>query len=217
MSSSSASSSDESSPTRRPESHFHAPSHNSGDEEDNTASGDSETPNPEDGSEIEPLDEEPVLSHADKRRQKKKDKQRPATDVSQSDRKSSAKSAANASNPSTVKRQHSVWVGNLAFKTTPDALRKFFDGVGEITRIHMPMKLSTRADAQDNNKRPVKENRGSAFHSVSSFLSLTCMTGCVLFSMRYWHLMTSVPSSMHMLDFLYPDLHTWISRPQIQN
>ena len=37
-------------------------------------------------------------------------------------------------------RRNSVWVGNLDYKTTQDGLRKFFDGVGEITRIHMPTK-----------------------------------------------------------------------------
>ncbi|KAE9382762.1 hypothetical protein BT96DRAFT_845074, partial [Gymnopus androsaceus JB14] len=45
---------------------------------------------------------------------------------------------------------------NLSFKTTPEALRNFFDGVGEITRIHMPMKIALRL-----NMPP--ENRGFAY------------------------------------------------------
>ncbi|KAG1735046.1 hypothetical protein EDB19DRAFT_1996054 [Suillus lakei] len=47
---------------------------------------------------------------------------------------------------SKLKRQNSVWVGNLWFKTTPDTLRDFFDGVGEITRIHMPTKKGTKGE-----------------------------------------------------------------------
>lgn len=76
--------------------------------------------------------EETVLSHAEKRRQKKREKtsndeppaKKPKLDVSK-------------------KRQHSVWVGNLSFKTTEDALRQFFDGVGEITRVNLPLKPGT--------------------------------------------------------------------------
>ncbi|KAG9024532.1 hypothetical protein FRB95_011370 [Tulasnella sp. JGI-2019a] len=37
-----------------------------------------------------------------------------------------------------TKRENSIWVGNLAYKTTQDDLRTFFDGTGEITRINMP-------------------------------------------------------------------------------
>jgi hypothetical protein len=66
-----------------------------------------------------------AISHAERRRQKKK-KEKPqpeGDDSSLTHRKN---------------RQNSVWVGNLSFKTTPESLRTFFDGVGEITRIHMP-------------------------------------------------------------------------------
>ena len=48
--------------------------------------------------------------------------------------------------PKKEKRRNSVWVGNLSFKTTPDALRGFFDGVGDITRIHMPMKAGAKGE-----------------------------------------------------------------------
>jgi len=96
-------------------------------------------------------DDSVVLSHAEKRRQKKKDekardrpsKKRKVTDNSVAD--VSAKDSKSAGN-SKPKRQNSVWVGNLWFKTTPDALRDFFDGVGEITRIHMPTKKGTKGE-----------------------------------------------------------------------
>jgi RNA recognition motif-containing protein len=96
-------------------------------------------------------DDSVVLSHAEKRRQKKKDekardrpsKKRKVTDSSVAD--VSAKDSKSAGN-SKPKRQNSVWVGNLWFKTTPDALRDFFDGVGEITRIHMPTKKGTKGE-----------------------------------------------------------------------
>lgn len=94
-------------------------------------------------------DDSVALSHAEKRRQKKKDqkaldrpsKKRKATDGSVASTKDS-KPAGN----SKPKRQNSVWVGNLWFKTTPDTLRDFFDGVGEITRIHMPTKKGTKGE-----------------------------------------------------------------------
>ena len=56
------------------------------------------------------------------------------------------------------KRQNSVWVGNLSFKTTPEALRAFFAGCGEITRVHMPMKM---ASTGPGGRGAVKQNRGS--------------------------------------------------------
>jgi RNA recognition motif-containing protein len=92
-----------------------------------------------------------VLSHAEKRRQKKKDekardrpsKKRKVTDSSVVDVSTKDSKSAGNSKP---KRQNSVWVGNLWFKTTPDALRDFFDGVGEITRIHMPTKKGTKGE-----------------------------------------------------------------------
>lgn len=85
----------------------------------------------------------PVLSHAEQRRQKKKQKrEEPAADG-----KSSAKKPKSEPLP---KRQNSVWVGNLAFKTTPISLKGFFDGVGEITRINMPMKAATGNGPKQN-------------------------------------------------------------------
>ncbi|KAG1873638.1 hypothetical protein DFJ58DRAFT_695872 [Suillus subalutaceus] len=86
-----------------------------------------------------------------KRRQKKKDqkpqdqpsKKRKVTDGSVAGVSTKDSKPAGNSKP---KRQNSVWVGNLWFKTTPDALRDFFDGVGEITRIHMPTKKGTKGE-----------------------------------------------------------------------
>ncbi|KAG1815765.1 uncharacterized protein BJ212DRAFT_1358532 [Suillus subaureus] len=96
-------------------------------------------------------DDSVVLSHAEKRRQKKKDqkvedqpaKKRKVTDGSAAGVSTKDSKPAGNSKP---KRQNSVWVGNLWFKTTPDALRDFFDGVGEITRIHMPTKKGTKGE-----------------------------------------------------------------------
>ncbi|KAG2357966.1 hypothetical protein BDR07DRAFT_1296181 [Suillus spraguei] len=90
-------------------------------------------------------DDSVVLSHAEKRRQKKKDQDRPSKKRKVTDGSVAAKDSKPAGN-SKLKRQNSVWVGNLWFKTTPDALRGFFDGVGEITRIHMPTKKGTKGE-----------------------------------------------------------------------
>ncbi|KAF9231899.1 hypothetical protein BU15DRAFT_90800 [Melanogaster broomeanus] len=48
--------------------------------------------------------------------------------------------------PHSSQRQNSIWVGNLSFWTTQDALRAFFEGVGEITRIHMPAKPGKKGE-----------------------------------------------------------------------
>ncbi|KAG2073617.1 hypothetical protein BDR04DRAFT_1049907 [Suillus decipiens] len=93
-------------------------------------------------------DDSVVLSHAEKRRQKKKDQKvqdRPSKKRKVTDGSVAAKDSKPAGN-SKPKRQNSVWVGNLWFKTTPDSLRDFFDGVGEITRIHMPTKKGTKGE-----------------------------------------------------------------------
>lgn len=58
-----------------------------------------------------------------------------------------------------LKRENSIWVGNLSYKTTPESLRRFFDGVGEVTRVHLPTKLG-KASPGDPARR---ENRGFAY------------------------------------------------------
>ncbi|KAF8306794.1 hypothetical protein DL93DRAFT_2088515 [Clavulina sp. PMI_390] len=102
-------------------------------------------------------DETDVLSHAAARKKRKTEAKAALAKVS-SDSTSPSKSKKDAkkkdSTESSIKRQNSVWVGNLSFKTTEDHLREFFQFVGgEVTRIKMPMK-------QDG---PRKVNRGFAY------------------------------------------------------
>ncbi|KAI0638036.1 hypothetical protein C8Q77DRAFT_1088986 [Trametes polyzona] len=137
-------------------------------EEDSDDSGDSSTISDDSGDESDAgeVSDTPVLSHAEKRRQKKKEERsskKGAASTEDSDKKKGKSKVKNTAElpPSKVpKRQNSVWVGNLSFKTTLASLRNFFDGVGEITRIHMPMKMVT-GSPQD--KRPRQENRGFAY------------------------------------------------------
>lgn len=75
-----------------------------------------------------------VLSHKDQRKLKKKQKVMDAeadstTDISKSKQKQKADTAEGDNKATT--RQNSVWVGNLSFRTTPDALRKFFRRRGQ--------------------------------------------------------------------------------------
>ena len=98
--------------------------------------------------------DEPVLSHAEKRRQKKRklnSGDAAPVDVPESPTKLASKpkkgKGRKGEKPGEIseggdalpKRQNSVWVGNLAYKTTTVTLKAFFDGL-EVTRIHMPMK-----------------------------------------------------------------------------
>ncbi|KAI0772094.1 hypothetical protein BD413DRAFT_548290 [Trametes elegans] len=117
-------------------------SKNSAQSDDSSNESESESDEGED-------DDTPVLSHAEKRRQKKKEElaakkgKRVAEDAKDAKGKAKVKNTAELPPSKVPKRQNSVWVGNLAFKTTPASLRNFFEGVGEITRIHMPMKMAT--------------------------------------------------------------------------
>ncbi|KAJ7368780.1 hypothetical protein DFH08DRAFT_33059 [Mycena albidolilacea] len=108
-----------------------------------------------DDSDAEEGPEVPVLSHAEQRRQKRREKQEKLGQPAKKRKLPDGSAAATTGAP--AKRQNSVWVGNLTFKTTPEALTEFFKEVGEITRIHMPMK----APGQAPNVRP--ENRGYAY------------------------------------------------------
>lgn len=90
-----------------------------------------------------------ALSHAERRRQKKKEGRSQKEVVNApaaKKRKLKDGVAVSSSISKKEKRQNSVWVGNLSFKTTPDALRGFFDGVGDITRIHMPMRAGAKGE-----------------------------------------------------------------------
>jgi len=99
----------------------------------------------------QPVEDTPVFSHAAKRKKKKA-----LLKVSKEEQKEKG----DASTP-VVKRQNSIWVGNLSFKTTQDSLRRFFDGVGEITRVHLPTKPGTGQSAK-------RENRGYGSHLLHS-------------------------------------------------
>ncbi|KAI0650290.1 hypothetical protein C8Q79DRAFT_1006574 [Trametes meyenii] len=140
----------------------------------------------------------PVLSHAEKRRQKKKEERQSKNPVASEDNSGSKKGKGKVQNtvelpPSKVpKRQNSVWVGNLSFKTTPDSLRNFFHGVGEITRIHMPMKMATGGP---DDKRPRQQNRGLVADDLLS---------CPFVTFQY----IFVCASFAYVDFSAPDAKT---------
>jgi hypothetical protein len=108
--------------------------------------------------------ETPALSHAERRRQKKKEERglkKSASASTPATKKRKLKDGLSVTSSSVSKkekRQNSVWVGNISFKTAPDALRGFFDGVGEITRIHMPMKAGAKG-----------ENMGSVIPGIIDF------------------------------------------------
>ena len=68
--------------------------------------------------------DDPILSHAEKRAARKRQK----------------KAVAATDAPSKPARGFSVWVGNINWKTQPQALKAFFADVGEATRIHLPAK-----------------------------------------------------------------------------
>jgi RNA recognition motif-containing protein len=122
---------------------------------------------PSDGDEL-------VLSHAAKRKEKKR--QRMQADGSTTTEASSAKktkskhegAADQTDSNARSKRQNSVWVGNLPFKATPDAIKRVFHEIGEITRIHMPTRLLA-SGAEGGAIR--KENRGSVtiFRAIDFF------------------------------------------------
>lgn len=77
----------------------------------------------------------PVLSHASLRKQKKL-----VDGASQPVPKSTVVPV-----PGSQKRQHSIWVGNLSFKTSETDIREFFQFAGEVTRIHLPSKVADRS------------------------------------------------------------------------
>ncbi|SRR6266702_2649556 len=95
-----------------------------------------------------PVEDTPVLSHAAKRKQK-----RALLNESTTTSKKQ-KEEEDVSTP--VKRQNSIWVGNLSYKTTQESLRRFFDGVGEITRVNLPTKPGKALPGEPARR----ENRG---------------------------------------------------------
>ncbi|KAH9951716.1 hypothetical protein B0H21DRAFT_801113 [Amylocystis lapponica] len=139
--------------------------------EHDTDSGVSSASDDDDDDAVSNADESsdtPVLSHAAQRKQKRKEQREATKSTASSARPNKKQKVTNAAElpPSKLPpRQNSVWVGNLSFKTTPQALRQFFDGVGEITRLHMPMKL---ASAGPDGTGTRKENRGFAYVDFAS-------------------------------------------------
>ena len=51
-----------------------------------------------------------------------------------------------------MKRQNSVWIGNMSFKTTQEDLRSFLGDVGEVTRINMPTKRAAGPGLRPENR-----------------------------------------------------------------
>ena len=96
----------------------------------------------------QPVEDTPVLSHAAKRKQKRAQLGE-STTVSKKQKEEEEVS-------NRVKRQNSIWVGNLSFKTTQESLRRFFDGVGEITRVNLPTKPGKATPGES----ATRENRG---------------------------------------------------------
>jgi RNA recognition motif-containing protein len=102
---------------------------------------------------------EPVLSHAERRRRKREEKiaeKLKEEDGGHPHKKRKLRDGTTktieATSHSTTKRQNSVWVGNLSYKTQYDSLRTFFKAAGEITRIHMPTKTLTRPGMKSENR-----------------------------------------------------------------
>ena len=158
------------------------------DSDSHSSDSDSSDSNVESGSESEGEEDEeeaPVLSHAEKRRQKKKAQHslkgalELEGEAKKSKGKEKVKNSADLPPSKLPKRQNSVWVGNLSFKTTPESIKSFFNGVGEITRIHMPTKMAT---GQRDSQGPRKENRGSVLqflqatsHIVNQYICCTIL------------------------------------------
>lgn len=95
-----------------------------------------------------------ILSHKEQRRLKKKlareeskkgipesAEPKQGNRLKQTGRSKALQADDNDANP---KRQNSIWVGNMSYKTTPDALRGFFKEAGEVTRVHMPMQAGQK-------------------------------------------------------------------------
>lgn len=146
---------------------------------------------PDSDDELENADGQgPVLSHAEKRRRKREAKRAEKlkdVDVDDHPKKKrklkdgTSQIADSSTTTTTTKRQNSVWVGNLSFKTQHENLQDFFKWAGEITRIHMPTKVRGGPGTQP-------ENRGCVF------VNLLCHNAHLL--------------SLHVCSFAYVDFAT---------
>ncbi|PVF96480.1 hypothetical protein CPB86DRAFT_816357 [Serendipita vermifera] len=97
----------------------------------------------------ESVQEERVLSHAAQRRLRKRLK---TSHGDEPPKKTPSKPSHSSADKLKV-QIHTIWVGNLAFKTTPQDLRVFFADVSEdIKRIHMPTKALHGSHSVRNGK-----------------------------------------------------------------
>ncbi|EJD00946.1 RNA-binding domain-containing protein [Fomitiporia mediterranea MF3/22] len=102
-----------------------------------------------------------ILSHKEQRRLRKKQKQLAEQNENDAPSKTTKKAKQEKEKGKDgPRRQNSIWVGNLAFRTTPDALRTFFADAGEVTRVNMPMKAGSGGKE--------KVNRGFAYVDFST-------------------------------------------------
>jgi RNA recognition motif-containing protein len=74
-------------------------------------------------------DDETTLDKLAKRKRKQQEKQE----------KKERKKQRLLGESDSVKKEFSVWAGNLAYFTQEDAVRQFFHGCGEIVRLDLPM------------------------------------------------------------------------------
>jgi hypothetical protein len=104
----------------------------------------------------ESIEEEVVLSHAAQRRLRKRLKTSHGEEPPK-------KTVSKPSHPSVDKHEvqtHTIWVGNLAYKTTPQDLKVFFADVSEdIKRIHLPTK-ALHGSRSVRNGRAHGDNKG---------------------------------------------------------
>ncbi|KAG8788219.1 hypothetical protein FRC15_005389 [Serendipita sp. 397] len=97
-----------------------------------------------------------VLSHAAQRRLRKRHKT--SATVTDTDNGNSVEKGIGSSDKDNL---YSVWVGNLAFKTTPDALREFFATDAEVVKVRMPSKALHGGQVQPYGSQA--KNRGYAY------------------------------------------------------
>jgi RNA recognition motif-containing protein len=109
--------------------------------------------------------DEPVLSHAAKRKQRRKEQSSGEQDLALSVKKRKLKGGSAAPTKlstkndhvkvNSQKKQNSIWIGNLSFRTTEENIRTFFEerSIGTIIRINLPMKAAKGPGLK-------KENRG---------------------------------------------------------
>lgn len=80
-----------------------------------------------------------------KRENHEDEEEKDASDGSDSEDSDNEKKKRKKETPAPVKKgEFGIWVGNLAFSTTSEMLRKFFKKCGTITRINLPINKQTK-------------------------------------------------------------------------